>query len=63
VSSVPEPLHVAAIASVLLLVVVYHAEIRHTLSRLDPLNRLVRALPQEWTSDARHCGSSLFTCG
>ena len=38
-------LHVAAIAAVLLLVVVYHTEIRHALTRLDPLSRLVRSLP------------------
>jgi diadenylate cyclase len=38
-------LHVAAIAAVLLLVVVYHTEIRQALTRLDPLSRLVRSLP------------------
>jgi uncharacterized protein (TIGR00159 family) len=53
-------LHLAAIASVLLLVVVYHTEIRHALSRLDPLNRLVRALPLESTSDATAIAEAAF---
>src|SRR5262245_45793997 len=44
--------HLAAIASVLLLVVVYHVEIRHALARLDPLNRLVHAIPLESISDS-----------
>lgn len=44
-------LHMAAIAAVVLLVVVYHSEIRHALSHLDPLNRLVRTEPLGQTSD------------
>jgi diadenylate cyclase len=44
-------LHVAAIAAVVLLVVVYYAEIRHALRHVDPLNRLLLPAPSEQVSD------------
>ncbi len=40
-------LHVSAIAAVVLLVVVYHTEIANALTRLDPLSRLARSLPEQ----------------
>jgi diadenylate cyclase len=53
--------HLAAIASVLLLVVVYQVEIRHALTRLDPLNRLVHAMPLESTSDSTAIADAAFS--
>jgi len=53
--------HLAAIASVLLLVVVYHVEIRHALARLDPLNRLVHAMPLESISDSAAIAEAAFS--
>jgi diadenylate cyclase len=54
-------LHVAAIAAVVLLVVVYHIEIGHALTRLDPLNRLVRSLPAEQLSDQLAIAEAVFS--
>jgi len=53
-------LHVAAIAAVVLLVVVYHSEIRHALAHLDPLNRLVRRMPSEPTSEGIAIAQTAF---
>jgi uncharacterized protein (TIGR00159 family) len=53
-------LHVAAIAAVVLLVVVYHSEIRHALTHLDPLNRLVRRMPLEPTSEGIAIAQTAF---
>jgi len=53
-------LHVAAIAAVVLLVVVYHSEIRHALAHLDPLNRLVRWMPSEPTSEGIAIAQTAF---
>src|SRR6266480_5446235 len=53
-------LHVAAIAAVVLLVVVYHSEIRHALTHLDPLNRLVRPVPLEQTPEGLAIAQAAF---
>jgi diadenylate cyclase len=53
-------LHVAAITAVVLLVLVYHSEIRHALTHLDPLNRLVRAVPTGQPSDSVAIAEAAF---
>src|SRR5437867_7058576 len=53
-------LHVAAIAAVVLLVVVYHSEIRHALTHLDLLNRLVRQMQLEPTSEGIAIAQTAF---
>src|SRR5437773_4024657 len=53
-------LHVAEIAAVVLLVVVYHSEIRPALTHLDPLNRLVRRMPSEPTSEGIAIAQTAF---
>jgi diadenylate cyclase len=54
-------LHMAAIAAVVLLVVVYHTEIGHALTRLDPLNRLMRSAPAEQLSDRTAIAEAVFS--
>jgi len=54
-------LHIAAIASVVLLVIVFHSEIRHALIHLDPLNRLVRSGSSGTTSDWLAIGEAAFS--
>jgi len=53
-------LHMAALAAVVLLVVVYHTEIGHALTRLDPLSRLVRSLPEQ-LSDRLAIAEAVFS--
>jgi uncharacterized protein (TIGR00159 family) len=53
-------LHMAAITAVVLLVLVYHSEIRHALTHLDPLNRLVRAVPAGQPTDSVAIAEAAF---
>src|SRR5262245_32710644 len=54
-------LHIAAIAAVVLLVIVFHSEIRHALIHLDPLNRFVRSGSSGTSSDWLAVGEAAFS--
>jgi diadenylate cyclase len=54
-------LHLAALSAVVLLVVVYYAEIRHALSHLDLLNRWIRPSQNTASSDLTRIAEAVFT--